>query len=149
MSPAGLALRVGAVPPSPRQVRAKDGDRQRGRGRLSLVCKPRDTVSDNPEYRGTVNDNLTATALLALPVGTPAVPGPRVPVACPAGQPEGGLFPKSCLQTGFYPVRPRCLSPRLLRGRVPLPGGQAGSTRSPRLQAGIPRLCARLALWAR
>lgn len=70
MSPAGLALRVGAVPPSPRQVRAKDGDRQRGRGRLSLVCKPRDTVSDNPEYRGTVNDNLTATALLALPVGT-------------------------------------------------------------------------------
>lgn len=128
MSPAGLGLSGSErCRRPPAEVRARGGDRQRGRGRLSPVRQP----------WGTVGDNRTAAALLALPLGTAAVPGPRVRVAWPAGQPEAGL---SCLQTGFSPVRPRCLSPRLLRGRVPFPGDQAGSTRSPRLRAGIPRL---------
>lgn len=77
----------------------------------------------------------------SLPAGTPALPGPRVPVACPGGQPEGGLSPNRCLRAGFYPVRLSCLSPHLPQGLVPLPGGHTGSTRPPRLHAGFPWLC--------
>lgn len=88
---------------------------------------------------------------LSLSAGTPAVPGPSVPVACPGGQPEGELFPNRCLRAGFYPVLgkkmrfypvlgkkthfypvrlPR-LSPRFPRGRVPLPGGHTQAAQGP------------------
>lgn len=78
---------------------------------------------------------------LSLSAGTPAVPGPSVPVACPGGQLEGELFPNRCLWAGFYPVLgkkihfypvrlPR-LSPRFPRGRVPLPGGHTQAAQGP------------------